>query len=306
MGQINFSAVHFLENRLNSSEVLEIIHLAKKVNQLENKAKSKIDSVNDKIIDVIVDFFTGEKIDNPDKKIEDLISNLIVSHYFDVTEAAIKSAKESKTVKLSKFPKSFKDLMNEWDKWRKRKLIPDKQKVYVNKIKDLYITKAKDFWAKHNDSWVKNEITKEEIKRKLVEKVKAAPARANTIVETETTRYWNDTRKNIYKEADSVTHYLYIPVRDMATTPWCFNGVKSPITKQEKKINPSGLRGRGGLVYTKEDEELNSICPSHWNCRSELVPLTPFNPRHKKMIEDKSIARKNHKCVPLPKGWGSK
>jgi uncharacterized protein with gpF-like domain len=106
------------------------------------------------------------------------------------------------------------------------------------------------------------------------------------IVATETTRYYNDVRHEIYSQSEDINHFLFMSIRDFRTTEWC--------------------KTRNGLVYKKEDPlYLREKPPCHWNCRSEMVPLTDVNPRHEKMINDPSIARRNNKCKPLPPGWNT-
>jgi SPP1 gp7 family putative phage head morphogenesis protein len=111
--------------------------------------------------------------------------------------------------------------------------------------------------------------------------------RGNMIVATETTRYFNQARQAFYDEVPSVTHYLFIAIRDHRTTKWC--------------------KSRNGLVFEKGTELFKrNRPPTHYNCRSEIVPLNRFNPRHKAMIDDKSIQAKNNKMEPLLPGWNKK
>jgi SPP1 gp7 family putative phage head morphogenesis protein len=44
----------------------------------------------------------------------------------------------------------------------------------------------------------------------------------------------------------------------------------------------------------------------HWNCRSEIVPLSILNPEHAKLIHKASIQRANRKPEPLPVNWSSR
>lgn len=296
---INSGTIAFLNARLTSKETYEIIHFAKKVHKIERKHVLKVDALWDNLFDISFDQIRHGQEPDLDRAFLDLI----MEHFIEVTQAAVSSVQKSNLVKtnirMAALPKSLKDLMKAWDKWRTKKTPPRYQSAQANQLKKAYLEKLQKVWGNYQDDWAAGKISKEEIKEKIKKEASTTKSRANTIIETETTRYWNQTRKNIYDEVDTVTHYLYLPIRDAATTPWCYPGVKS-----DKRINSRGLRGRGRLVYSKNDPELDKVCPSHWNCRSELVPLTPANDRHKNMINDKTLARRNYQCVPLPQGWG--
>lgn len=292
---INAKTLEFLETRLSASEITEIVHLAKKTHRIERQYVNKIDELWDYLFEISFDQVRHGNV--PD--IERAFTSLFMEHYLDTTEAAVDSVKKSKLTQLARTPKSLRDLMKAWDLWRNKKQPTKYKKKQAEQIKKAYLDKLQKTWGKYREDWESGDVDKDEIKRKIKKEAETTKARANTIIETETTKYWNQTRVDMYKDATFVTHYLYLPIRDMATTPWCYPGVR-----QHDRVNRSGLRGRGLLVYSKDDREIEKICPSHWNCRSELVPLTPANTRHKKMIDDKTMARRNHKCVPLPQDWG--
>jgi hypothetical protein len=63
-------------------------------------------------------------------------------------------------------------------------------------------------------------------------------------------------------------------------------------------------------VYNLEVEDDHSynaggffVHNCHPNCRSEILPLMPLNPKHKKLIDNESMWRQNNSPVPLIKGW---
>lgn len=298
---MNKSSLVFLSERLGKDETKAIYSMAEKAQSIEDKYKRKTDTVWNKIFDQA---FESVKEGNP-VEIDDELEKLFTEHFFEVCKEAYRSTKKDKTITMARggIPRTLKDLMRVWDIWKKKKKAPQQQAAYARKIKEAYIQKLQETWKKYREKWESGEESKEEIKKKIKKEANTTQSRANNIIETENTRYWNQTRRQIYDSSPVISHYLYMPVRDMATTPWCFPGIKSPRTRSEAKLNPRGLRGRGRLVYRKDDPELDNVCPSHWNCRSELVPLTPANPRHKQMIEDKTLARRSHECVPLPRGW---
>lgn len=234
------------------------------------------------------------------KKIGKICERFILSHYFSVIGTTARDAEEELTVidsekRLAKprIPKSLAEVRKIYDYWRKTGRMPKGLKDQATKIKDQYLKKVQQVWRKYSEDYRAGEPTK---KAEVVDRVKkaaeTATSRAKTIVRTETTNYSNDVRSEIYDQADGVTHYLFLAIRDQGTTKWCTERV----TK--------GKRGRHGLVYEKNDPLTKKERPScHWNCRSEMVPLTPYNPRHKRLIEDESKYRRNHTCHPLPEGW---
>lgn len=163
--------------------------------------------------------------------------------------------------------------------------MPARQKEIAEKIKKAYIKKVQSVWVKYGEEF-RSGITAEttEAVRQIKEGADVVYSRAKMIVETETTYYYNKSRRTVYDESPDVTHYLFVSVRDHATTKWC--------------------KTRHGLVYKKGDPLLDKETPPiHWNCRSEILPLTWHNPAHRKLIEDLSRRRRNNTCEPLPPGW---
>lgn len=186
---------------------------------------------------------------------------------------------------------SLKDLMKLWDRWRKKKVVRKKQQSYADRIKKAYIKKVQSVWKKYSEDFREGNDADKEF---IIDKVKKAAAtvkpRAQTIVNTETTRYYNDTKLQIYDQSPDVTHYLFMAIRDFRTTKWCKEGV-----------------GRHGIVYTKGSYYImKERPPCHWNCRSEFLPLSPLNPSHRKIIADMSRHRENRRPAELPPGWNSK
>ncbi len=226
---------------------------------------------------------------------------MLTQHFFDVQIKSYKQVeRESLTPKkrLSwKVPKNIRDIMSLYDRWRKGLWKPSKliQKEAA-KLKEIYIEAIQKTWHKYSDDFRNGgEQTQKEIVKEIQRSTGAATTRSGVIVRTETTRYYNTARINYYGASPDITHYLFMAVRDAATTPWC------------TQKTTEGKRGRHGLVYAKEDELFKKERPpTHYNCRSEVLPLTPLNPAHRKMIEDKSIQRRNHQCYPLLPGWSSR
>lgn len=239
--------------------------------------------------------------------------DLLIEHSFKVQEEAILYAmKESeidrgmdmrrlakpeipKAFAKPEIPKALKDLRRLYDLWKRGKYKPKKTAAQGERIQKEYLKRIHQTWTELSEDFRKGEkFTQKEVKEKIQEKAEVGASRAQTIVRTETTNFYNKARKDYYDQSKDVTHYLFMAVRDNATTPWC-----TPKTVD-------GKRGRHGLVYNKENRITDTERPAcHWNCRSEYLPLSPYNPSHKKLIEDESIQRENVTCTPLPKGWRS-
>lgn len=231
--------------------------------------------------------------------------SLFVEHAFETTAEAMRSAEKdiayptNKEKRLGlpkgKVPRSLKDLMALWDAYRQGKYVPKRQKTLGDRIKKAYIKRVQDLWQKHSEDFREGKTYDQDAARRAVLKATdSTVARANIIVDTETTRYYNAARRNVYDLSDNVTHYLFLAVRDAATTKWC----------TAKTVG--GLRGRSGLVYAKGDPLLEKETPPcHYRCRSELLPLSMLNPVHRKLIMDKSIQRRFVRCAPLLPNWNS-
>ncbi len=228
------------------------------------------------------------------------IEDLLVENYFEAAIAGYKVAERNREKKEShrlarpmKMPRSFRDLMRMYDLWKQGKYTPRRTKEIAQKVKQEYLKKCRSVWDTYGEAFRTGEQASRVEAVKQVRKAAATTtSRAKTIVRTETTSAYNDARKTYYDKAQDVTHYLFLAIRDRRTTKWCSENVQN------------GKRGRHGLVYKKDDPLAEQERPAcHWNCRSEFLPLTPVNPSHLKLIEDKSIARRNHQCHPLPPGW---
>lgn len=282
--QVRLSAYEFLRKSFGEEETFHIVMLAQKVENIEKKWRSRLETLWRKKAQEIAEYIekTGQA---PHDTAE--IEKFYVEHYFEVMRESFRSTKRTTAVptRMAKSPRSLKSLMEAWDLWRKTGKAPKKQKAMGDKIKKAYLDKVREVTKEYNDATRSGKIVeKSDLANQIMESSKAERARSNTIVETETTRYWNQTRKNTYDESEDVTHYIFVAIRDMATTKWC--------------------KTRDGLVYAKGDPILTKeLPPCHWNCRSEVLPLTPLNPRHKKLIDDDSLKRRNHSPEPLPPSW---
>ncbi len=285
-----------LAARLVGSEHAKIIYrLAKTQDSLENKWIGRVGSVHKKIRKSLIEGLrnTGKiSIDI------DLITELLFESFMETVETAKESVEQEEKVieKLTaapKIPKSFRDLRKLYDQYQKTGHVPKRVSDLAEKIKKQYLKKTQSVWRKYSAEFREGDVANQ---NRVIDQIKKAadtvPARAKNIVRTETTNYYNDARIEIYDQSDAIWGYLFLAIRDQGTTKWC----------TDKVIN--GKRGRHGLVYRKGDPLTTKERPScHWNCRSEMVPLSIHNPRHRKLIEDVSMHRRSHSCHPLPEGW---
>jgi len=179
------------------------------------------------------------------------------------------------------------DLIRKWDKWRKKKLVTRRQKNLADKVRREFLRKVQNVFQRVSQEFRDGGVfdlagAREDLQRAM----KSSRARAQMITNTETAYYYNNARREVYDKSPDVKGYLFLAIRDSATTSWC--------------------KTRTGLVYHKGDAHLDREHPPvHWNCRSEMLPLVLQNARHRALLEDKTLDRRNHKCTPLPRGWTS-
>lgn len=277
-----------------------LVRFAQDQDKLENKWQFNIKKHIKKI-----DEYVAQHLFRYGRVPEDIdFSEIIMEMYYQSAKQAFKTSQEElkflrdDKIKMAKppaikTPKSFNKLQEIYDVFKRTGDMPKRQQTFAEKIKKAYIKKAQNVWKKWSESFREGQIAnQEEVVKKIREAGDKIASRAQTIARTETTNYYNNVRREVFDKSNVVTHYLFLAIRDQATTKWCSDKVFE------------GKRGRHGLVYKKDDPITDKETPAcHWNCRSEMVPLTPFNPRHKKLIEDEEVQRRNNHCHPLPKGW---
>lgn len=221
---------------------------------------------------------------------------LVMRHSFEVSGLGIRSTEKVTPVRPLRLStksspierrESFAQLRMWWDHWRKKQEMPRRQRIIAERIKRAYVKKCQEVWKKNSQDFLRGETaSKEAAQRAIIEGARVVESRARMIVETETTHYYNQVRRDIYDQSEDVTHYVLLAIRDANTTKWCSS--------------------RNGLVYAKGDKLLvQNTPPLHWNCRSELLPLTPANPRHLKLINDKSRDARYRSVAALPPGWNT-
>lgn len=233
--------------------------------------------------------------------LEDSLLEILVDQAGDVMVESAKSAESGRDLFLPverqkrfsappkpRIPKSLAGIMALWDSWRRKLEKPTRQGSLAEQIRREYLGRVQSVWREHSEAFRRGSEADQQEAREAIQRAgRTTYARAKTIVETETTYYYNRARRQVYDQADGVTHYLFLSIRDKATTKWCST--------------------RTGLVYEKFDPLLERETPPiHWNCRSELLPLSVHNPRHLALIHDPRLDRKAHRCEPLPKGWNQR
>lgn len=286
---MNLTNLIRLRKYLSNSEIGEIARLARKQHKLENRwriiLQNQVHHINDRIaFSIAMDgHLNPEMLD---------LSDFFFTHRIAVTHEAIDSTSvttrvDTRMAKKPEIPRSLKDMVKKWDIMRATGRVPKEQQAQAKKFKSTYLKKLKELFRKHGMDFVRGNTYDLNKVRKIVQEAgKVAFARANTIVATETTRYFNETRTEVYDRSPDVTHYLFMAIRDSATTKWC--------------------RTRHGLVFTKGSKLFTkNKPPCHWWCRSEVLPLTPQNPRHLKLIKDLSRRAENNRMEPLPPGWNA-
>lgn len=250
---------------------------AKQVQRIENRFINRAErEFQQKIAEAISD----------DGKISaDFIEELIIEHMLYTMVNAARSVRHTEYAKDKRLavPKRTNTIFEIFDRWKKTKKKPPMTKKQVSdmkRIKKEYLEKIQTAYQEVSKRWREGKVGLKDVQRKLEDATKGTSAHVKTIIRTEGTNYDNAVRQNFYKSVPQVTHMLFLSIRDSATTKWC--------------------KSRHGKVFEKDSELCDKNRPSvHWNCRSEMVPLSPFNPNHKKMIADP--ARRPVGLEPLPK-----
>lgn len=287
---INHNTITHLIKLVGARECSDIVRMAKRVDKLESRWKTEVVAY--------IEDFTKEWLRNAEETgrlrldFVDFVP-FVMEHSREITQEGIKSTERANPVRahrLAKVPKaiqrkSFAELREWWDAYRKRHKIPERQAAIAAKLRKAYVEKCQEVWKANAQDFLSGiTASKTEAVQAIMKGAGVVASRGKMIVETETTHYFNEARRKVYDESPDVTHYLFVAVRDHATTKWC--------------------KSRQGLVYSKGDNLLDKETPPiHWNCRSELLPLTPANPNHLRLIEEKGRRRRNNSPEPLPREW---
>lgn len=289
---VNMTAISKLARLLGPEEANAYFKLASRVDDLEKiwegHLSDRIRGITDQAVRQLME--KGEI----DESTVDILP-LLMELYFSVSSNAIDSTfkfedYKARLAKKKRPPKgivakTLAEVRRLYDRWRYDGVADKRQKSLADKWKKHYLTKIKKAWKQYSKPFREGKVYDQiEVRQQMQDAARTTFARAKTIVETETTRHWNEVRRSTYDELDEITHYLFMPIRDWRTTKWC--------------------KTRDGLVYKKGSVYLeHEQPPCHWNCRSEIIPLSPLNSRHQAMINDRTRDRETHRPEPLPSGW---
>lgn len=271
-------------------EAAEVIHLSKRTQRLERRwvvaAKADIDKTTRRVL------ANARQTGRIKESLVDF-EPLMMKHAFETMKLGFESTERRQPIRNTylaspppgTIPKSLRALRAWYFEYRKTGKAGARQKVLAARLKAAYLEKLSEVWRELSDDFLQgNTFDQEEVIAAIARRANVTKARAKTIVETETTKYFNAARRAVYDASPEVSHYLYVAIRDHVTTKWC--------------------KTRQGLVYAKGDPLLDKETPPvHWNCRSELLPLTPHNPAHLVLIQDRARSRRHNSPEPLPVGW---
>jgi SPP1 gp7 family putative phage head morphogenesis protein len=285
----NIDSIKSLVSWLGAREASIIVNLSKRQQTLEDKW---VVAMASHFSDVTEELFAHALRTGRLSFVDVDFGRLLLDHAHATMEDGIRSTDVKTPIRGAmlaapppgKVPRSLKALREWWDKYRKGKL-PPRQRALGKRIKDEYVKQVQAAWLKHSTDFLSGDAFRNTAAIEAIQRrADVAFSRAKMIVETETTYYFNKTRREVYDESDDVTHYLFVAIRDHATTKWC--------------------KTRHGLVYAKTDPLLDKETPPiHWNCRSEVLPLVRQNPSHLRLIHDAKRQRRTNRCEPLPPGW---
>lgn len=276
-----------LVDLLGSSEAISILKLSDQQERIEFQWRKRMRAqIAETLKAVLADSRKKQKLSFA--KVD--FSYFLMLHRYEVMKAGILSTRHTTPVRLTQLSKdpaadSLAKLRRWWDRYRKSGVLSPDEAKHAKIIRKKFLEKIQDAWKRAGDDFLSGDVATQEIAVNYIQQeAQVVFSRAKMIVETETTRYFNKARREVYDQSPDVTHYLFMAIRDHRTTEWC--------------------RDRHGLVYKKGDPLLDEETPPiHWYCRSEMLPLTMQNANHKAIILDLNRARRLHVCKPLPPGW---
>ncbi len=319
---LNRAVLIRLAEVLGAQDVRRIEDNARVAETVEQQWKRRFEELFAELLDDLLDTIEEHGEVRWHTDLLERFGGLLLEHELYTTTAAANTVTPAEYVRaakgdIKKWPTDLVRIRQLWDQWRRTGKLPGRTAQQAAAIKTLYIRRVQQAWQRHGRDFIAgsprvaghqaasvkpvNEVSDQGKAiiwnggafdragaRQMLEHAFAVPkARANTIVETETTRYYNTTRINTYNTIDSVVAYLFVAVRDSATTKWC--------------------RSRAGVVFFKGstgDKGLaHNTPPCHYNCRSELLPLSRLNPAHRRLLENESLWSTNRRLVPLLPEW---
>lgn len=285
--RVNRETIRWCLANLGRDETLFLMRMAFKTETFRQKWLRKWNKVLAQINAITSYSFLMYEGPPAEAEIQSIIEGFLNEH---AHASIVKGLKDTYNPVVStarlKGRESFWDLQQRWDKVRKGKISKFNAKE-AKKIKDQYLRKCQSVWDRHSQDFRTGKVfDQREALKVITDASRGAAFRGKNIVETETTRYYNQARKSYFDQSPDVGFYLFLAIMDRATTKWCST--------------------RHRIIYRKDDEITKKETPPlHWFCRSEMVPLSVLNPVHKKLIDNRSLWRENsrRKFEPLPKGW---
>lgn len=293
---------------LDERDVRQIEDNARIAERIEQRWRLRVramfERMNERVLDAIVSHNGSPSWGNLGAVLFRDAADLFLQHEFETTVAAANTVGSPDYVRAARAPKWPNDTVRiraQWDQWRRTGKLPGKTREQAAAVKVLYIRHIQTLWQKRGNEfirgtpktlgfdeagmiWNPDAFDREKAKKAIEDEALVSRARASTIVETETTRYYNTTRVNAFNAMDNVVAYYFVCVRDHATTPWCLSRRHAVFTK-------------GSALLSKNTP------PCHWNCRSELLPLSKNNPAHRRLLDDPKLRAETRTFVPLPPGW---
>lgn len=317
---LNSHTLAHLSKHLAAEDVRRIEDNARIAEALERRWLDRADrlfgEINRRVLDALEQ--SGE-LPSSWAWLEQELGAFLLEHELVTTETAARTITPAEYARLQRpmtWPTKMDRIRELWDRWRRTGSLPGRTKKQAAAVKVLYIRRVQAMWQnygrqfiqgrprivdkdgrdinrvnrdrtdKRGNVWNPDAFDRDGAARAIELEAKVSRARARTIVETETTRYYNDTRKTFYSAVESVIGFLFVAVRDHATTKWC--------------------RSRNGVVFIKGTDLLHkNTPPCHYNCRSELLPLSRLNPAHRKLLEDASRRAENNNLAPLLPHWNA-
>ncbi len=293
---MNNATLKILSKHLTRKEMVRLRNAAADVMGLEYKWAQKLERKFQLLDQIVINHLVnyGELPPESEFSFDDFYmehSVQVMRQGFETAYAGLEKVTappETKRLAKKPVPRSLGELMRIWDMYRKRKQMPTRQKRMAEKVRKAYLKRIRSIWERHSQGFVGGSAFDQVATREALQKAsRATYARAKMIVETETTHYYNQARKEVYDASPDVTHYLFLAIRDHATTHWC--------------------KTRNGVVFTKGTALFEkNVPPCHWNCRSEILPLTMQNPRHRALILNLALRAEKRALAPLPPGWNNK
>src|SRR6185369_13186171 len=200
--------------------------------QLEQRWKSKFDALFNSLIEDVLDTIEEHGELRIHNDLADRIGELLLEHELETVVAATTTITPAEYVRAAKgddkkWPTDLARIRALWDQWRHTGRLPGRTQKQAEAIKTLYIRRVQQAWQRHGQDFTQgNRVAGRHAKevepvngisdngraivwnpsafdrdaaRAAIEKAFAVPKqRAKTIVETETTRYYNTVRINTY------------------------------------------------------------------------------------------------------------